>query len=117
MQFKEKTLKKASRFARANANTIRRMLLLAAMVYGKKATEQQFLLRKITTLSLYLFGILAVLARLASEEKAGPLKKKDLLLLQYFLEEAKEARRKNRRLFDSRKERLSMAIPQSLQER
>jgi acyl-CoA dehydrogenase family member 9 len=117
LQFKDKTLKKASRLARANANTIRRMLLLAAMVYGKKASEQQFLLRRITTLSLYLFGLLALLARLASEDKAGLLRKKNLLLLQYLLEEAKEARKKNRRLFDSRRERLSLTVPQSLQDR
>ena len=104
--FSNKALKRASGLARANANSVRRMLLSGLLLHGKEVSEKQFFLRRITTLSLYLFGLLALLAKLAADEKAGRLKEEDLLLLQYFLEEAREARKKNRRFFDSRKERL-----------
>jgi acyl-CoA dehydrogenase family member 9 len=110
LELKDRTLKKASNLARANASTIRRLLLLGSAVYGKKALEKQFCLRRVTTLSLYLYGLLAVLAKLASEEKSGLLKKDHLTLLGYFLEEVKESRRQNRGLFDCRKERLTAAV-------
>ena len=114
LKFKDKTLNKASRLARANADTIRRMLLLGLVIYRKKAPEKQFLLRRITTLSLYLYGLLAIMAKLAHDEQVGLLKKEDLILLQYFMEEAREVRKNNRRFFDSRKERLTAKITQAL---
>ncbi len=114
LEFKDKTLNKASRLARVNADTIRRMLLLGWVMYRKKAPEKQFLLRRITTLSLYLYGLLAIMAKLAHDEQAGLLKKEDLILLQYFMEEAREVRKNNKRFFDSRKERLTAAIAQAL---
>jgi acyl-CoA dehydrogenase family member 9 len=114
LELKDRTLKKASNLARANARTIRRLLLLGSAVYGEKAFRKQFFLRRVTTLSLYLYGLLAVLARLASEENAGQLKKDDLTLLGYFLEEAKESRKQNRKIFDSRKERLTTSVAKAL---
>jgi acyl-CoA dehydrogenase family member 9 len=114
LAFSNKTLNKASRLARSNADTIKRMLLLGLLIHGKEASQRQFFLRRITTLSLYLFAILAVLAKLTAEEKSGRLKKEDLLRLQCLLEEAKEARRSNRRLLDSRKEKLSALLAKAL---
>jgi len=110
LEVKDRTLKEASNLARAIASTIRRLLLLGSAVYGNKASEKQFFLRRVTTLSLYLYGLLAVLAKLASEQKAGLLKKDDLILLGYFLEEVKESRKQNGRLFDSRKERSTASV-------
>jgi acyl-CoA dehydrogenase family member 9 len=114
LAFRDRTLQRTSKLARANANAIRRMLLLGLVIYRKKAPEKQFLLRRITILSLHLFALLAVLAKLAPEEKAGLLNKVDVTLLQYFTEEAREARKHNRRFFDSRKERLIAGIAQFL---
>jgi acyl-CoA dehydrogenase family member 9 len=114
LALRNKTLKRASRLARANATSIRRMLLLGLLIHGKKVSEQQFFLRRITILSLYLFGLLAVLAKLTSEERVGRLNEEDLILLQYFLEEARETRKKNRRFFDSGRDRLSSTIAKAL---
>jgi acyl-CoA dehydrogenase family member 9 len=114
LKFKDRTLKKASNRARANAETIRRLLLLGWAVYGEKASKKQFFLRRITILSLYLYGLLAVLAKLAFEENAGLLKQDDLSLLGFLLEEVKESRIQNRRLFDSRKERLTAFVVEAL---
>jgi len=114
LKYKNKVMQKAAKLARANARTIRRMLFVGLLVYGKKAQEKEFFLRRITTLSLYLFGLLALLARLTSDHKAGRLRQEDLHVLHYFLEEAKEARDKNRRLFFSKKEALHDRIFRSL---
>jgi acyl-CoA dehydrogenase family member 9 len=114
LELKDRTLKKASNLARANARTIRRLLLLGSAIYGEKALQKQFFLRRVTTLSLYLYGLLAVLAKLSSEENAGLLKKEDLTLLGFFLEEVKESRKQNRRIFDSRKERLTTSVAKVL---
>ena len=114
LEFQNRTLRGASRLARANAKSIRRLLLSGLLVYGKKALERQFFLRRITILSLYLFGLLAVLAKLAPEEKDGTLSEDDLALLKFFLEEAREVNKDNRRFLDSRKERLCRPISEGL---
>lgn len=115
LTFNNPTMEKASRVAKANACTIKRLFLLGLMVHGKKTFEKEFYLRRITTLSLYSFGLLAVLFRLSAEEKAGgKIKEQDLNLLRYFTEEAKEVRKKNSRFFDSKRERLTGRIAEQL---
>lgn len=114
LEVEHKVLRKASRFARANASTIMRLLVGGLLTYGKRTAERQFLLRRITTQSLYLFGLLAILVKLASKQRQDALKKDDLASLQFFLEEAKEARKGNRRLFDSRKEQLYGPLAKAL---
>jgi acyl-CoA dehydrogenase family protein 9 len=83
-------------------------------VYGRKALERQFFLRRITTLSLHLYALLALLARLSAEEKSGLIDGEDLTSLRYFLDEAKESRKMNGRLFDSRRERQTASVVKSL---
>ncbi|GLI36400.1 acyl-CoA dehydrogenase family protein [Desulforhabdus amnigena] len=105
LEFEEGVMRKAAGFARKNAASLRRMLFAAMLIHGKKIPQKEFLLRRITALSLYLFGILAVLSKFSTAQKAGALKKEDLHLLDYFLEEAREVRRENRRIFSSPKEK------------
>jgi acyl-CoA dehydrogenase family protein 9 len=114
LELKDRTLKRASHLARANARTIWRLLVLGLAVYGRKALERQFFLRRITTLSLHLYALLALLARLSAEEKSGLIDGEDLTSLRYFLDEAKESRKMNGRLFDSRRERQTVSVVKSL---
>jgi acyl-CoA dehydrogenase family protein 9 len=114
LELKDRTLKRASHLARANARTIWRLLVLGLAVYGRKALERQFFLRRITTLSLHLYALLALLARLSAEEKSGLIDGEDLTSLRYFLDEAKESRKMNGRLFDSRRERQTASVVKSL---
>jgi len=109
-RFEERVFKEASRLARSNAVAVRRMLFLGLLLFGKEISRKQFFLRRVTTLSVYAFGILSILSRLTAERKAGRIGEEELDLLRYFLEEAKEERKKNRRPFDSRKEKLSASI-------
>jgi acyl-CoA dehydrogenase family protein 9 len=106
----DRTVQGAIKIAKANARTVKRMLLLGLLFYGEKVGEREFFLRRVTTLSLYLFGILSALARISSDLRAGIKNTGDLRLLEYFLEEAKEARRKNRRIFDSKREKIGALV-------
>lgn len=114
LHYKDKTMEKASRLARANVSTIRRMLLLGTVLYGKKASEKEFFMRRVNTLSLYTFGILALLARMTSQYPSNRAPQEDRNILGYFVEEAREARRENRRFWSTEKERWHVRIMRTL---
>lgn len=110
VKFDAKLMNEALRLARRNAKTIARLLVGFSLVYGGKVFEKEFLLRRISTLSLYLFGLLCLLAKMAGQSRTGAVGKDDLHILAYFLEEAKQARKANRWFIDSRKEILNGAV-------
>lgn len=108
--FNEKSMNRAARFARSSARRIRLMILAGFLIYGRSITQKQFFLRRITTLSLYLYGIIAVLAKVEAARKSGHAIAADLDILAYFLEEARLSRKLNRRLFSTRREKLHHKI-------
>jgi len=108
--FNGKTEKRAARFARASARRIRLMILTGFLVYGQSITRKEFFLRRITTLSLYLYGITAVLAKLEAARKSGRSTESDLNILAYFLEEARQIKKHNRHVFPTRHEKLHKKI-------
>ncbi len=113
--FEKRVMRKTLREAKKNAKTARILLLSGLLLYGRsiargQTAKREFLLRRITTLSLYTFGILALLSEADQKQRAGELEAGDLRILECFAAEAKEARRKNSRLFDSKKERLNSAL-------
>jgi acyl-CoA dehydrogenase family member 9 len=110
LKFQEARLRHASRMARTTAAAIRRMLFLGLLIYGKRIFEKQFYLRRITTLSVHLFGLLAILTKLGRDEEKGRLKTDELDLLAYFMEQVKEAKKANIRLFDSALERFNSRL-------
>lgn len=112
LKFGERTMKKASRLARANAATVRRLLILGLLLYGKRVSEKQFLLRRITTLSLYLYGLLAVLTTMRDHAGTRNNHDEELSLLRLFLAEAKQVRKHNRWLLDSMEQRMITALSQ-----
>ncbi len=115
LYLEDTTMRKALKLARANAATIRRMLYLAAILQGKKAFQKELFLRRITTLSYYLFGLLSMIARISSAGRStGSYNRDDLDLLAYFMEEAREARKQNRRFFDSKRETIHTRVFQGL---
>jgi len=113
--FENGTMRKTLREAKKGARAVRVLLLSGMLLYGRSiarghTANREFLLRRITALSLYTFGLLALLSDADRKQRAGTFDKKEQYILEYFTEEAKEARRKNYRLFDSRKERLNSAL-------
>ncbi|MCX7823213.1 MAG: acyl-CoA dehydrogenase family protein [Syntrophobacterales bacterium] len=70
--------------------TSARMLLTFAMLrYGDRVSEQEFFLRRITSLSLYAFGLIALGAVLKYKKRQRTLREEDLAILEYFTEEAR----------------------------
>jgi acyl-CoA dehydrogenase family protein 9 len=110
LDFGNPVMRKASRFARRNARHIRLMLNLGLLVHGKKIVQKEFFLRRITHLSLDLFAILSILARVKAEKELGQDVRQNLKILSYFLEEAKKSRRANNRFFIDKKETLHKSL-------
>jgi len=108
--FNEKAVKRAARFARASARRIRLMILAGFLIYGRSITRKEFFLRRITTLSLYLYGVIAVLAKLEAARKSGRSTESDLNILKYFLEEARQVKKHNLSILPTRQERLHKKI-------
>jgi acyl-CoA dehydrogenase family protein 9 len=108
--FNEKTMNSAARFARSVARRIRLMIVVGFLIHGRSLTRREFFLRRITTLSLYLYGIIAVLARLEAARKSGRTTSSDFNVLAYFLEEARRIRRLNQRVLPVRQEKFHQKI-------
>lgn len=107
LKFDDKVLHKASRAARRNAALVRRMLILSILLYGKKIVQKEYLLRRISTLSLYLFGILTALAKIRA---GGRPTAEQAEWIAYFLQENKKVRLQCLHLFDTKTERLTGKI-------
>ncbi len=108
--FNGKTEKRAARFARASARRIRLMILAGFLIYGQSVTRKEFFLRRITTLSLYLYGVVAILAKFTAARKTGHTMENDRSILAYFLEEARQVKKHNLHIFPSPLEKLHKKI-------
>jgi len=98
------------RLIRALARSICWMLHAGLLLHGKKVLDKEFFLRRVTTLSVYIYGILSVLARLEAARKAGKDVTGERRLLDYFLAEARQVRKVNCRVLSSRQESLHHKI-------
>jgi acyl-CoA dehydrogenase family member 9 len=103
-------LREALSLVRANVRSIRRMLLGGLLRYRGKIEGQEFLLRRINTLSLHCFGVLALLVSISQQQRRAETGREDLNLLRYFLEEAKQARKANARLRPAKLEALHQEV-------
>ena len=114
LRFDQAEMDRALRFAKSNARRIRFLLFVGLLMYGKKVFEREFFLRRITNLSLYMFGILAALARIDAERRAGRPVRADLNILTYFVEEARRIRRQDRGLRPNRLEQAHAAVARDI---
>ncbi|SHF58458.1 acyl-CoA dehydrogenase family member 9 [Desulfacinum infernum DSM 9756] len=108
--FQDKQFKCAARQAKRNARFLKFALLAVPMLYRKNVMAKEYVLRRLTTLSLYTYAILAMLARMQKDLDRGLLSTEHRLLLDYMLQEMKERRRSCLRLWNTRKERLAARI-------
>jgi len=108
--FNERIMKRAARFAKSSARRIRLMIVIGLLVHGRSLRRKEFFLRRITTLSIYLYGIITVLANLEAAQRSGRSIKSELDLLAFFLEEARQIRKLNRHVFPARQEKLHHKI-------
>jgi hypothetical protein len=84
------------------------------MLHGPKVFEQQFLLRRITLLSLGCFGILSLLRGLLSHSADGRLSESDKAVLRYALAEAESLRKQNGRILAPPLEKLHEGVMSEL---
>ena len=110
IKFSHKEMSKAASVANSIAKSIRYKIITGFLFYGEKVLQRQFFLRRITYFSLYFFGILAMLARIESTNKAGGRITEDLKLLNFFVEEARQYKKQNKRLFFYKKEFIHKKI-------
>jgi len=110
LKFNKRVMNRAVRVAKANARSIRLLLLVGLLIHGKRIQKKQFFLRRLTNLSLYLLGILSVLAKIDAKQKMGRDVSEDQKILAYFVEEALQVRKNNTRLIRSKKEALHKKI-------
>jgi acyl-CoA dehydrogenase family protein 9 len=114
LRFSHRVMNRAVRLVKANARSTRLLLQVGLLIYGKKIQNREFFLRRLTNLSLYLFGIVSVLAKIDAEQKMGRDVSEDLKILAYFVEEARRVRKDNTRLLSSRQEGLHKKIFQDI---
>ncbi|SMC22428.1 acyl-CoA dehydrogenase family member 9 [Desulfacinum hydrothermale DSM 13146] len=108
--FRDKQLRCAARQAKRNARYLKFALPAVAMIHRKKVMSKEYVLRRLTTLSLYTYAILAMLARMQKDLDRGLLSTEHRLFLDYMLEEMKECRRSCLRLWNTRKEKISARL-------
>jgi acyl-CoA dehydrogenase family protein 9 len=113
-RFEDRMMNRAVRLVKANARRIRWMLHAGMLVYGRKIQDKQFLLRRVTNLSLYLYGIICILARLQADKKMGRDVSEDLKVLAYFIAEAQQSRKRDKLLFPAGKELLHKKVFQTM---
>jgi acyl-CoA dehydrogenase family protein 9 len=114
LRFNQADMDRAVGVARANARWMRFLVYAGLLLYGEKIFHREFLLRRITDLSLHMYGILAALARIDAARKAGKKVSKDIDLLNCFVIESRLVRRRNTSLFRTRSERLNKKIAAAL---
>ena len=110
IRFSNKEMNRAAKVADSLAKSIRFNIIAGILLYGEKVLQKQFFLRRITYLSLYFLAILAMLARIESIRKGGGHVAEDLKLLAFFVEEARQYRRQNKRLFPYKKDLIHKQI-------
>ncbi len=110
----DRDLQRAVRFCRRSIRSIRRLLITGWVVRGPKVFEQQFLLRRITLLSLGCFGILSLLRCLLSRSADGVLSGSDKAILRYALAEAEVVRRQIGRVLAPPLEKLHEGVMSGL---
>ena len=98
LRYKQKQMNRAAGTAAGLAKSIRFLMVAGTLLYGRKILTRQFFLRRITNLSLYFFGLLAILARIERSLPPGS-RTEHLSLLAFFTEEALRFKRQNHSLF------------------
>lgn len=106
-QFKSGPMQQAVRLIRKISRRIRIMLFVGIFLYRKQILNEQFFLRRITHLSLNLYGLVAVLSRIEATRASGRDIEKDLQLLSIFIERARQENKRSFRLLPSRQEKQS----------
>jgi acyl-CoA dehydrogenase family protein 9 len=107
LQFKSAPMQQAARLIKKLTRRIRIMIIAGILLYREEILSKQFFLRRITHLSLNLYGLVAVLARIEAARASGRDIEEDLQLLSIFTEKARRVNKLSFHLMPSREEKLN----------
>ncbi|MCJ7498673.1 hypothetical protein MUP29_00305, partial [bacterium] len=91
-------MSKAGDMASDLTRQVRKLVHMGVLKYGKGIVSREFLLRRITNLSMAGYSLLATAAALDTAQKAGQDVSDRLNLLEYLIEEARETLRSQGRI-------------------
>ena len=109
-RFEKKEMNHAVTVANRLSRRIRFLICFGVLLFGKKMLERQFLLRRISRLSVYYFAIVSLVARLNSARTPVPETSVDFDILSLLLDEAVQFKRSNQRLRSYPSETLHQKI-------
>ena len=92
------------------SRSVRKLVHMGLLKYGKNIVSREFLLRRITNLSMAGYGLLAAMASIESARGAGEDVAARLNLLAYLTEEARLTLRSNDRIEESELEKIHRKI-------
>jgi acyl-CoA dehydrogenase family protein 9 len=92
------------------SRSVRKLVHMGLLKYGKDIVSREFLLRRITNLSMAGYGLLAAMASIEGARGAGENVAARLNLLAYLTEEARLTLRSNSRIEESELEKIHRKI-------
>lgn len=90
LDYSDPVMKRAACMSSDLSRAVRRLVHMGVLRYGKHIVARQFLLRRITNLSMAGFGLMAALVKTASDQKEGKNIQYELDLIDYLTQEARE---------------------------
>ena len=114
MDFDDHTRLEAAAFIKHATRTIRNLLFKGFARYGLKLLQMEFYLRRITRLSLAVYGLIGMLAVIEDRLEKGQDVAEEMHLLGYFLEEKQHDYKTGQYISTSRLEKLHRQIMKSL---
>ena len=98
LSYSDPVMRRAGAMASDLSSQVRKLVHMGVLKYGKGIVSREFLLRRITNLSMAGYSLLATAATLDTEKKAGRDVSDKLNLLEYLTEEARETLRSQGRI-------------------
>ncbi len=98
LSYSDPVMRRAGAMASDLSSQVRKLVHMGVLKYGKGIVSREFLLRRITNLSMAGYSLLATAAALDTEKKAGRDVSDKLNLLEYLTEEARETLRSQGRI-------------------
>ena len=101
LDYSDPAMDKAADLASELSRSVRKLVHMGLLRYGKGIITREFLLRRITNLSMAGYSLLATLAAVSTRQRARKDTSVELNLLEYLTEEARETLKSQGRIADN----------------
>ena len=110
LDYTDPVMNKASDMASELSRSVRKLVHMGLLKYGKGIVSREFYLRRITNLSMAGYSLLATLAAVDSMERSRQDASSELHLLEYLTEEAREVLKSQGRIEDNHLEKTHKKV-------